>query len=469
MARDVRVALIVDNPLRDLPGLVLLASRLACAGAVVHLVPMNLQDTELRALAPDCVVLNYLRPTNDRLARQLVDAGVALVVLDTEGGVLSSLDAYDRTLTTDVDLRSSIAAYCSWGATLATAAVDRGWFRPDQVVVTGAPRFDFYADPWRAAALASSPAGHQPKTILVNSNFPVANPRFQSPTREAEMLVRQFGWAEAEVTIWRKTQERSLQELVAMTNLLAAARPDAQIVYRPHPFERASTYDGLLLPLRNLRLAKEGSVDGWILNSCAVIQRSCTTAVEAALSGVPALSPRWVPTPFEMEAAERVSVPCSSMDELESRVAAALAGDRTVPASVQAALAATIDQWFHRVDGHSHERVAAVVLDRAASNDRTRQRSRTRNVGTGRGVSGRLKSTAKRWLPPEARGLRSGASWRSWRRSEKGFGATDVERVARAIAAADSSLPALTIRPAARGDAARLAPFLRSVSIEAAR
>jgi len=42
-----RIALIVDNPLRDLPGLVLVAAHLVNAGATVDLVPMNLQQWEV--------------------------------------------------------------------------------------------------------------------------------------------------------------------------------------------------------------------------------------------------------------------------------------------------------------------------------------------------------------------------------------------------------------------------------------
>jgi hypothetical protein len=65
-----RVALVVDHPQRDLGGLVLIALELCRRGVHVHLVPLNLQEQELWALTPDLVVLNYVRPGNDRLARQ---------------------------------------------------------------------------------------------------------------------------------------------------------------------------------------------------------------------------------------------------------------------------------------------------------------------------------------------------------------------------------------------------------------
>src|SRR5688500_5327025 len=97
-AKEGRVALVVDNPTRDLPGLVLLAHTLASRGVVVYLVPMQRQYVELRALRPDLVVLNYLRPSNDDLAATLLARGTLVTVLDTEGGVFPDLNRYEQTL-----------------------------------------------------------------------------------------------------------------------------------------------------------------------------------------------------------------------------------------------------------------------------------------------------------------------------------------------------------------------------------
>ena len=56
-----RIALLVDNPYRDLPGLVLVAWRLCQNSATCYLVPMNLQRGELWPLVPDFVLLNHFR------------------------------------------------------------------------------------------------------------------------------------------------------------------------------------------------------------------------------------------------------------------------------------------------------------------------------------------------------------------------------------------------------------------------
>ena len=80
-----RVALVVDHPQRDLPGLVLTAFALCQRGIVCHLVPLNLQDRELPALAPDLVLLNYLRLGNQAVTCALLAAGVRIGLLGTPG------------------------------------------------------------------------------------------------------------------------------------------------------------------------------------------------------------------------------------------------------------------------------------------------------------------------------------------------------------------------------------------------
>src|SRR3979411_3101357 len=79
------VCLIVDNPLRDLEGLVLLGRELATRGVKVTLVPMYEQGFDVPALQPDLVLLNYTRPNNADLIKAYKRAGILVGILDTEG------------------------------------------------------------------------------------------------------------------------------------------------------------------------------------------------------------------------------------------------------------------------------------------------------------------------------------------------------------------------------------------------
>ncbi len=78
-----RIALVVDNPRRDLRGLVLLAYLFARRGAEVFLVPMHQQGYDLPLLALDLVVLNYARENNKGLMESYRDLRIRVAVLDT--------------------------------------------------------------------------------------------------------------------------------------------------------------------------------------------------------------------------------------------------------------------------------------------------------------------------------------------------------------------------------------------------
>ena len=281
-----RIALIVDNPFRDLPGLVLLARYLCLQGATCYLVPFNRCELEVWPLAPDYLLMNHLRSVTQDLARRAMDAGIKVGVLDTEAGVLTSVGAFAKTMASDTSIRHGISDFLSWGSKLADYAAQEDWYLREQIAVTGHPRFDYYAEPWRQAALRMSPyADHHPRPmVLINGSFTLINPQFKTPEGEIRMLVRRFGYEEGQVREWHDIQRQTMLQMAELANHLASRFPEVSFVVRPHPFEKLETYHHLLDRRANLCAVKKGTVDGWILRSVAVIQRSCSTAVEAGLA-----------------------------------------------------------------------------------------------------------------------------------------------------------------------------------------
>src|ERR1700754_4540675 len=119
MSSGPRVALVVDHPERDLPGLVLTALDLAQRGVVCHLVPVNLQEREIWALEPDFVLFNYLRRSNERFAADLMNAGIAFGSIDTEGAIWPDMDEYASLLWLDAGRLREARCVCIWGQRLA--------------------------------------------------------------------------------------------------------------------------------------------------------------------------------------------------------------------------------------------------------------------------------------------------------------------------------------------------------------
>lgn len=436
-----RIALLVDHPQRDLRGLVLTALELSRRGAVCHLVPANIAPREVWALAPDFLLLNYFRRSNEALARGALAANMGVGLLDTEGGVWSDVESYVELLWPDASLRHAARGVCVWGNAMAAELVARDVFTAGQVAVTGCPRFDVYHPAWRGLLTGGMAVQPGRPRVLVNTNFSTVNPRFTSVEQKVETSRRNFGWSDERVAGLLRTETLAIAAMIDLVARLARDFPGVDLVVRPHPFERPDPYEDGLRALPNVIVDNAGGVEAPICRSTAVIQRSCTTGIEAGFAGTPTLSPRWVPAPFEMPAAEAVSLPCERYEELRDALAAVVAGRWTAPPEVAAAIATVTHDWFHRRDGESYRRVADAVLRAVAGERRVNLAECDRLLyidpeGTGLGMLARVGSHVRRGLrlPPDwsFRRLQRAPDER-WPLTPKYFGAEDVRALAARI------------------------------------
>jgi surface carbohydrate biosynthesis protein len=363
IARAPRVALVVDHPERDLPGLVLTALDLAQRGVVCHLVPVNLQEREIWALEPDFVLFNYLRRSNERFATELMDAGIAFGSIDTEGAIWPNPDEYASLLWLDAWRLREARCVCMWGQRLADHLIARGYLTRDQVVVTGCPRFDLYANPWRHLREDADEALQRPaRRILINTNFSVTNPLFTTADKCVAMHHSVLGYSKAELRRVADAEAVAIGETLLIATRLADRFPGIEVVIRPHPFEDPAPYHAAAAGCRNVSVNQSESIQAAIFSACAVIQRSCTTAIEAGLAGVPAFSPQWMPAPFLMPDAEAASVPCESFPELAAHIRAVIDGTFHLPAVTRQGIAVAIRDCCFAADGLAHVRVADAVF-----------------------------------------------------------------------------------------------------------
>jgi surface carbohydrate biosynthesis protein len=357
-----RIALLVDHPQRDLPGLVLTALELIRRGAVCHLVPYNLAHLEVWSLGPDFVLLNFLRQVNSEFAERMRHAGIPFGVLDTEGAVFSYIDQYAQLLDRVGNIARAASCYCMWGPALPDYLLTRNLLSADQVTVTGCPRFDFYSAPWRAAFEEPAPAEKQgPPRILINTAYATINSRFTTEAHNVEVMLR-IGVPEQEIRDLLQSEREGIVRMRELVRHLALDFPEATVVLRPHPFEDPSYYSSVLGNLPNIEMNVSGPVQPQIFRAAAVIQRSCSTGIEAVIAGVPTLSPQWV-TPYQLvPIAEAVSVPSANYEEMRAQLEAILSGSYRTPTPMEQATRSVIQDYFYRIDGDSHRRVAETLL-----------------------------------------------------------------------------------------------------------
>ncbi len=434
------IALVVDHPLRDLPGLVLLAHRLASQGADVCLIPLNLLMAETFALAPNFLLMNNLRRTTEPVLTGCLDSGIKYGMLDTEGGLYGDLSFFRSTFTDRQDIRDGLSCNFLWGKKIHEFLLEQRLFRPKQMMVTGTPRFDFYSPRWRDYYSADTSVAQ--KLILIPTKVAVFNPQGHSVEKEVELLTVKLGLDAEMIRHWRDVGFEQIEATIKMVKRLSKDFPDARFVVRPHPHERIETYADALAGLGNVDVIREGTIDHWILRSSMLIHRMCTTAVEAMMAGVPSIVPAWVPTAANAPDTEAVSTVAASYAELRALVASNLRGESITSEEHRRALEWIVEDWFHRMDGEAHARVAERILDvvgKDVSSDGRRSRARryffrhTDATWTLKGFAGRLGSLGATLLPSPQWGRLVYPHSRVWASTTKFFSAQQVQDILNAI------------------------------------
>jgi surface carbohydrate biosynthesis protein len=361
-----RIALIVDHPIRDLAGLVLIARRLALAGAQVFLVPMYAQDKEVFALMPDLVLLNYLRKNNEQFVAKLKKSGIQYGILETEGGFFGDLSHYASIVSYQADLYQSLRFNLIWGQRMMDFWKNEFPHRQN-LILTGLPRFDFYSEKLRNLNFNTLPNEVKNRsTILINTKVAIANPLFISLEKEIALYRDSLGMPEDKIQFYLKYGRFAIEDTVQAAKDLSQRFPESEIVIRPHPHENHKTYENALTDpaYKNVLIRRDGSVTPWILAVKAVIHRHCTTAIEAALAGKVAIAPQWMRTSADAPDAEAVSFRPKTKHETEELLAATLGNqDIPQPASIRTELDRIIDTWLYKFDGDSHVRAAQHILE----------------------------------------------------------------------------------------------------------
>jgi surface carbohydrate biosynthesis protein len=361
-----RVALIVNNPVRDLASMVLLAYGLCQQGVKCFLVPLSIRSQELWALAPDLVLLPSFQPLFTRWIEPLHQAGMVIGLHDGEGSPATGIDKYAASCIQDPRLRSMVDFVSTWGSEMLEHIRQQNVYPKARVLETGTMRYDFYVEPWRRAIMETTPGldRYAQPMVMINTHYPRGNPGpgFGSFEQIYKLLLER-GYTPAGAQEYLDQSKTAFQEMAGLANYLAERFPQATFIFRPHPFELLDTYRQLLKDLPNLRLVREGLVYGWLLRSVAVIHTGCLTGVEGAFVGIPGLMPSWFAQALGNEESKAVAEPFASPEALGDALAAVLAGTYRRPERVEQVLKDFIARRFHAIDGLAWQRHVQIIME----------------------------------------------------------------------------------------------------------
>jgi surface carbohydrate biosynthesis protein len=455
------VCLIVDNPLRDLEGLVLLGRQLATQGADVTLVPMYEQGFDVPALRPDLVLVNYTRPNNADLIKSYKRAGILVGVLDTEGIGGKNADQFAG-MVKSAGCTDLVDLYCVWGHAQYAAFLKQGTVSAALLQTTGCPRYDFCAPPWRAA-LPKPPVGSG--YVLINTNFPTVNPRFSAGSSHEEEAMVKAGFARDFARQFIADAGRAHAAVLDTSIKLARHFSGVEFVLRPHPFENSAAYDAFAA-LPNTRVIQSGTSLEWINGAKLLIHQNCSTAIEAAMLKVEPLSLEWFNTPaLRLDASTKVSRSAGSEADLIDLVKQGLEeGLPPLAPQTEEARQQIFGDLYTAIDGASSLRAADAILhtiDRARRGgpvaSAPRPSARGIVAGTVRRTLGYKGSSALRRSYGSAENER--------RRAGKVFGPNQVEIVLSRLDAASPDGRRFGVRRAA-GDTPRIARAVSGASLQ---
>lgn len=363
-----KVGLVVDNPHRDLEGLVLVAAHLAKKNFDVVLIPLYKQRFVVKAQDIDVIVLNYLRSNNLETFLDFKRAGVKVAVLDTEGIAGRNFEEY-ADFFCKTKMTQLIDLYMFWGSGQLNAVRQRKNYLPKKTAITGCPRYDFFVEPWLRSI--DNQVSHS-NFVLFNTNFPIVNPKFSAGKEDEYETMLSVGFTPEKA---RNSVEQNMAAFLGMKRLLrtlAEALPHQNFILRPHPFENINGYKELE-ELQNIKVIQSGSANSWIFASNVLVHLNCTTAIEASLMGKLVVTPSWLnDSEIYRPLPDGLSKSVDTIEEMIEMLGSKSFIQDTAQESYDSINREFLEQSFHYIDGKSAVRVAEAIRDLAFTFGSTR-------------------------------------------------------------------------------------------------
>lgn len=277
-----RISIPIETKVRELDGKLWLALNLLEHGHEVVLgrsSPVHSWTTLKNELQPDLHIEKSMTAKRKELFKNLSDSNALVGVLDSEGGVYPSRSKYveKRVSTNTIQYVDKIFA---WGEDSASAITESTQYPPDNICVTGNPRFDLLCPELREiySNTASEIKTDFGEFILINTNFAAAN-HFKGNAIATQYTNDKVNYI-----------SDLLEKFIELIETLRVEFPELNIVIRPHPSEDHSYYKHYFRRDGSVFIKHYGDVREWIVASKYVIHNSCTTGIESALLNVPTLA-----------------------------------------------------------------------------------------------------------------------------------------------------------------------------------
>lgn len=221
----------------------------------------------------------------------LESRGFAVCVQDEEAGIAHTdyADFYERRLSIRQNICRVSNFFC-WGRDEYVFLCKNHPECSEKIKLTGSARTSLWGAPgkvfFRNDILNIKDTFGE--YILFNTNFASGNSYLSVDGLEKHL--EQYSsfdknYFDADVCREKFLMERFVRAVIAISeNTLY------KVIIRPHPTESIDVWKNITVGLYGVHVIRDGPVYPWILGSKAVVHNSCTTGIEAAASGIPAIA-----------------------------------------------------------------------------------------------------------------------------------------------------------------------------------
>jgi surface carbohydrate biosynthesis protein len=288
MNRQKNIYIIIESVPRELDSKLVLAIHSAKSGWRVVIGGKTLLH-KLRFEAPGVVLYKDSQAPMKKVFKDLRSLGHYIAVMDEEGLVQHDDESYVRRRVRNGSLRYVDLHLC-WGkhqASLISSCIEE-LNSKGRVYDTGSTRFDLLRQPFVL------PESGGPHCILINTKVAEFN-HIEGATAYIDALLENRNISTQDEIRRAQQQVEFKKELferyVRLISKIRETYPNVGIILRPHPSENMNVWKMRLEHVPNITYAdRSTSVVDNLLQATLLIHTYCTTAIEAALLKIPAIS-----------------------------------------------------------------------------------------------------------------------------------------------------------------------------------
>lgn len=309
-----KIAIIVDDVVRDLLPLSLLAIELRKNNMIPFLVPSRIQLFEIKMIKPEIIIINYLRKENEAIVKLYKKAGIDIFLLDQEGGAFNSFDFYQNTKISDnKEIKKTISGVFNWSKELHKESLKRGWFEKNQNILTGHPKYDIYFHSRKDVQQSKK------NMILLLTSFTLANPRLSSKQFEVKIW-SSTGGNKSEIEHMQIQQEKSFNIYLNEIEKIFIENDDKLFSIKVHPFESPEPYMKRFNKLKNVEIFSDSHLHRMLHNYRVAFHISSTTSIECILHKVVPVNLNFLKNPIDIELLNKISVNCETLKQFRNAV-----------------------------------------------------------------------------------------------------------------------------------------------------